>query len=153
MKYVVLLGRIFYTAIFITSGFNHFSPGMADYAASMGVPAASFWVPVSGALIVVGGLNILFGYRAKASAWLIVLFLAPVTLMMHNFWSLTDPQAAMQQQIHFMKNLAMLGGALLIAYFGAGPVSLDERRERREVLRRPVSRPEMAVPLRPGIGR
>jgi putative oxidoreductase len=46
---------------------------------------------------------------------------------MHAFWAVPDPMTRMMQQAMFMKNLAMLGGALLIAYWGAGPVSLDER--------------------------
>ncbi len=45
--------------------------------------------------------------------------------MMHKFWGLTDPMAAKIQQIMFMKNLSMLGGALLIAHFGSGPLSMD----------------------------
>jgi hypothetical protein len=49
-----------------------------------------------------------------------------VTLMMHAFRNVPDPMMRMIQQGFFMKNLAMLGGALLIAYFGAGPASLDE---------------------------
>jgi len=47
---------------------------------------------------------------------------------MHAFWAVDDPQQAMMDRIQFMKNVAMLGGALLITYFGAGPVSVDERR-------------------------
>ena len=62
---------------------------------------------------------------------LLVLFLVPVTLMMHGFWAVTDPAAQSVQQIMFMKNVSMLGGALLIAYFGAGPVSLDGRAARQ----------------------
>ena len=49
---------------------------------------------------------------------------------MHAFWAISDPMMRMVQQAMFMKNLAMLGGALLITYFGAGPVSLDERAQR-----------------------
>jgi len=48
--------------------------------------------------------------------------------MMHNFWAVKDPTTAMMQQVMFMKNLSMLGGALLMTQFGAGPVSLDARR-------------------------
>jgi putative oxidoreductase len=50
-----------------------------------------------------------------------------VTLAMHAFWNVPDPMTRMMQQAMFMKNLGLLGGALLITYFGAGPVSLDER--------------------------
>ena len=77
-----------------------------------------------------GGLSILLGYRAKVGAWLIALFLIPVTLMMHNFWAVHDPMMAQLQMVMFMKNVAVLGGALLISQFGAGPLSLDVRRSR-----------------------
>jgi putative oxidoreductase len=53
-----------------------------------------------------------------------------VTLAMHAFWAIPDPMMRMMQQAFLMKNLGLLGGALLIAYFGAGPVSFDERAER-----------------------
>ncbi|HXH19695.1 MAG TPA: DoxX family protein [Chitinophagales bacterium] len=46
---------------------------------------------------------------------------------MHNYWAVTDPAMAQIQQAMFMKNISMLGSALLIAYFGSGPFSLDER--------------------------
>jgi putative oxidoreductase len=49
--------------------------------------------------------------------------------MMHKFWIVTDPMMQLMQMIMFMKNLAMLGGALLISQFGAGPWSLDSRRK------------------------
>jgi putative oxidoreductase len=91
---------------------------------------ASIAVPLSGVVAIVGGLSILLGYRAKLGAWLIVLFLIPVTLMLHKFWLVTDPMMAQIQMILFMKNVSMLGGALLITQFGAGPFSLDARRSR-----------------------
>ena len=59
---------------------------------------------------------------------MIALFLVVVTPIMHNFWAVTDPTVAGLQQANFMKNISMLGAALLIAYRGAGPLSLDERR-------------------------
>jgi putative oxidoreductase len=52
---------------------------------------------------------------------------------MHAFWNVPDPMMRQIQMAFFMKNLAMLGGALLVAYWGAGPVSLDERAEQRPV--------------------
>ena len=96
------------------------------YAASHGVPLASLAVPLSGAIVFVGALSILLGYKARYGAWLVVLFLVPVTLSMHNFWAVPDPAAAGIQQIMFMKNLSMLGAALMIAHFGSGPFSLDK---------------------------
>jgi len=73
-------------------------------------------------------VSVLLGYRAKIGAWLLVVFLVPVTLAIHNFWAVHDPMAAQIQQVMFMKNLSMLGAALLISYFGAGPLSFDARR-------------------------
>jgi putative oxidoreductase len=87
-------------------------------------------VPLSGLLAVIGGLSILLGYRAKIGAWLIALFLILVTPTMHKFWTVTDPMMAQVQMIMFFKNLSMLGGALLITQFGAGPWSLDAHRSR-----------------------
>ena len=66
----------------------------------------------SGILALLGGLSILLGYRARFGAFLIVLFLVPVTLFMHKFWGLSDPQMAMMQRVNFLKNVALLGGAL-----------------------------------------
>jgi len=124
MKYLVLLGRALFSAIFIIAAPNHFRAGTIAYAAAQGVPLASIAVPLSGLIAIMGGLSILTGFKAKWGAWLIVLFLVPVTLMMHKFWGLSDPQAAMMNQIMFMKNMSMLGGALLISHFGSGPLSL-----------------------------
>jgi len=100
---------------------------IGPYAASKGVPLASIAVPLSGIISLAGGLSIALGYRAKRGGWLIVLFLVPVTVMMHNFWAMTDPNMAQMQQIMFMKNVSMLGAALLIAHFGSGPLSVDNR--------------------------
>jgi putative oxidoreductase len=127
---VVVLGRFFFALIFLMAGANHFNKQTIGYAASQGVPFASIAVPLSGVVAIAGGLSILLGYRAKLGAWLIVLFLVPVSFMMHKFWTVTDPMMAQLQMILFMKNVSMLGGALLISQFGAGPLSLDARRSR-----------------------
>jgi putative oxidoreductase len=125
---VVLLGRFLFSLIFVMSAFNLFSKQTIGYAASQGVPLASLAVPIAGVLAVAGGFSILLGYRAKVGASLITLFLVPVTLMMHKFWAVSDPMAAQIEMIMFMKNVSMLGGALLISQFGAGPFSFDARR-------------------------
>jgi len=126
---LVLLGRLFFALIFVVAGANHFSTQTIAYAASQGVPVASIAVPLAGVLALVGGLSILLGYRAKLGAWLIALFLVGVTPMLHNFWAVTDPMMRQMQMIMFMKNVSMLGGALLISQFGAGPWSIDARKK------------------------
>jgi putative oxidoreductase len=127
MRYVVLLGRVLYSVIFLMTAFGHFSAGYVGYARQAGVPIPGLLVPLSGVIAIAGGLSVALGYRAKLGAWLVVLFLVPVTLMMHRFWTITDPATAGMQMANFFKNLSMLGAALLIAYFGSGPLSLDAR--------------------------
>src|SRR5580700_11373704 len=126
---IVLLGRFLFALIFVMSGPRHFTSPVIAFAASQGVPMASIAVPFSGALALAGGLSILLGYRARIGAWLIVLFLVGVTPMMHNFWSVTDPKMYQMQMVMFMKNVSMLGGALVISQLGSGPWSLDSRRK------------------------
>lgn len=125
MKFIALAGRILFSLIFVMSAPGHFSKQSIGYAASQGVPMADVAVPLSGVLALLGGLSVLFGFKARWGAWLLILFLVPVSLMMHRFWGLSDPQAAMMQKVNFIKNVSMTGGALLIAYFGSGPLSLD----------------------------
>lgn len=127
-RYLVPVGRALYGAIFLLAAPAHFSRQTIAYAAAHGVPFANLAVPASGLMALIGGLSVILGYRAKLGAWLLVLFLVPVTLMMHDFWAVKDAAMAQIQQVMFLKNLSMLGGALLITYFGAGPLSVDARR-------------------------
>lgn len=141
MKYQVLFGRILFSLIFVFAGLTHFSSDVIGYAASQGVPLASIAVPFSGVVALLGGLSVATGYRARWGALLLVLFLVPVTASMHRFWAVADPVAAQMELAMFMKNISILGGALFIAYFGAGPLSLDARVKNR-LLRRVSERRE-----------
>jgi putative oxidoreductase len=127
MKYTALIGRILFSLIFIFSGISHFLAATIGYATMVGVPMASFLVPLSGLIALAGGLSIAFGYKAKFGAVLIIIFLLPVTFMMHRFWGISDPMMAQVQMAMFMKNIALTGGALIIAAFGSGPLSLDNK--------------------------
>jgi putative oxidoreductase len=136
------LGRILFAAIFLAAGPANFTPQAIGYAAQHGVPAASFLVPLSGVLALVGGLSVLFGIRARLGALLLVAFLLPVTFAMHDFWAVADPVQAKLQQINFFKNLGLTGGALMILYFGAGPLSVDAwLKKRRESLQPHITLP------------
>jgi putative oxidoreductase len=123
-KYIVLLGRVLFSMIFIMSSIGHFSSANIQYAASQNVPMPQVLVPLSGILGLLGGLSILLGYYPRIGAIFLILFLVPITLMMHNFWAVSDPMMHQMQQAMFMKNLSMLGGALLVLYFGSGPMSI-----------------------------
>ena len=127
-RYAVPVGRALFALLFVVLGMGHFSSATIGYAAAMGVPMASFLVPASGVLAIAGGLSVALGFKARLGALALVAFLVPVTFSMHQFWNAADPMAAMNERIAFLKNLGLVGGALLIAFFGAGPVSLDNRR-------------------------
>lgn len=125
MRAIVPLGRVLFSLIFIVSIVGHFSSAEISEAAAHGVPLATILVPLAGLLALVGGVSVLLGYRARFGALLLLVFLVPVTLIMHKFWGLPDPQMAMMQKIQFMKNTSLIGTCLLLMYHGSGPYSLD----------------------------
>src|SRR4051812_5292762 len=99
MRALPLIGRILFSLLFLMSSFGHFSSGTIGYAASQGVPLASIAVPLSGIIALLGSLSLILGFRARIGAWLLVLFLVPVTLSLHAFWGVADPQAHQMQYI------------------------------------------------------
>lgn len=125
MRAIVPLGRVLFALIFVASIVGHFSSAEISEAAAHGVPLATILVPLAGLIALVGGVSVMLGYRARFGALLLLVFLVPVTLVMHKFWGLPDPQMAMLQKINFMKNAALAGTCLLIMYHGSGPYSLD----------------------------
>ena len=128
---LTLLGRVLFALIFLLAGPQHFTDTEINSAVAACVPMAKILVPAAGILAFIGALSVLLGYRAKIGAWLLVIFLVPVTLVMHNFWAASDPATHQLQTIMFLKNISILGGALLITQFGAGEWSLDSHRTAR----------------------
>ncbi|MCY1032810.1 DoxX family protein [Corallococcus sp. BB11-1] len=124
------LGRLLFSVIFITSGLNHFFQlqALTAYAQASGVPDPRLAVLVSGGVLVVGGLCVLLGVFARLGAAMLTVFLLAAAFMVHPFWRMEDPVQAQNNLIHFMKNLSMAGGALLIIYYGPGPFSLSRKK-------------------------
>lgn len=126
----LLIARIVFGGYFLMNAFNHFThvSTMAGYTASKGVPLPALAVIVAGVLLLIGGLSILLGWVPRVGVIALLVFLIPVTLIMHAFWQDTDPQARMMNFANFAKNIALMGGALA---FAAVPepwrMSLDER--------------------------
>ena len=118
-----LVGRILFSMVFISSGVNHFlklNEGTA-YAAAKGVPAPKLMTVVSGLMILVGGVLVLLGWHRFIGAGLIVIFLVLTAFGLHAFWKETDPLTMQNEMSHFMKDLALAGAALLIAFYGGMP--------------------------------
>jgi uncharacterized membrane protein YphA (DoxX/SURF4 family) len=118
---VVWIARICFTLIFFVSGVTHFTD-MAGYVRLMheAIPFRDFWVVISGIVELAGALMILFDRHARLGAWLIVLFLVPVTITVHGYEMVThkDPMMRTVQLSFFLKGIAMTGGALLITQYG-----------------------------------
>lgn len=118
---VVLLARICFTLIFFLSGVTHFTD-MPGYVRLMheSIPFREFWVAISGVVELAGAAMILFDRHARLGAWLIVIFLIPVTITVHGYEMVTNEDATMRaiQLSFFLKGIAMTGGALLITQYG-----------------------------------
>jgi putative oxidoreductase len=130
-RYCTLAARVLISHIFLASGvMKVLDPsGTAAQMAGRGM----VWVPVFlvGAILfeLVGGLSVLLGYKARLGALALFLFLIPVTLTFHNFWTY-PPDQQQQQMIMFMHNLTLMGGLLLLMAYGPGPLSIDHRARR-----------------------
>ena len=127
MDVLFLLGRVLFGGFFIYSGIRHFQhlDMMAGFSGSKGVPAPKLAVRVSGLLILFGGLSILLGIRPFVGVAMITLFLFPVTFWIHNYWDDEDPMTRINNEVNFLKNLALLGAAwMLLAVPRPWPMSL-----------------------------
>jgi putative oxidoreductase len=126
---VPLAGRLLISTIFIFSGLGKVGThaAMAGFAASKGLPAADLAIWLAAAVEILGGLSILLGFQARIGAWLLFLFLIPTSVLFHNFWAMQGMEK-MDNQAHFFKNVAIMGGLLFVATFGAGAYSIDAAR-------------------------
>lgn len=119
-----LAGRVLLSAIFVLSGISKVSApaGMIGYIESVGLPFPTLALAIAILVEVVGGIALILGYRTRLVAAGLALFSVATALAFHN--ELADQS----QFIHFFKNIAMAGGLLQVAAFGAGRFSLDARR-------------------------
>jgi hypothetical protein len=90
-------------------------------------------------------LSVLLGYQTRLGAWLLTVFLIPVTLTMHTFWAAPDASAFQVEGALFLRNVALLGAALLIGHFGGGPLSLDALLHREKEVIGPIRTPSFAA--------
>ena len=124
-----LVGRALIALLFVPAGFSKIAgfAGVAGYIASQGVPLPEVCAAIAIAAELGLGLLILVGWQARWAALGLAVFTAVITPIFHAFWSAPEAQVMLQQQA-FFKNLAIVGGLLAIAAFGAGAFSLDARR-------------------------
>ena len=127
-KFAPVVGRILLALIFVLSGFGKITgwEGTAGFMASVGFPAVTLFLIGAIVLEIGGGVSLILGFKARWGALALIIFTIPATVIFHNFWALEGAEA-FTQRIMFMKNLAIMGGLLVVMAFGAGPLSIDAR--------------------------
>jgi putative oxidoreductase len=125
---LALAGRVLVALIFVISGYGKIGgfEGVAGYIGSKGLPFPQVLATLTIILELGGGLLLMLGFKTRWVALLFFLWLIPTTFIFHAFWGL-DPKAAQQMQIHFMKNVSIMGAMLLLVAFGPGAYSIDKR--------------------------
>ncbi len=126
---LALVGRILLGLIFVVSGFGKITgfDGTVAYIAAKGLPLPQLVAALAIVVELGGGLALVFGFHARWVGLLLAAFTVLAGIVFHNFWAAPEAQK-MMQQIHFMKNLSIAGGMLVLAVFGPGRLSVDARR-------------------------
>lgn len=126
---LALAGRALIALLFVPSGFAKIAgfAGTAGYIASKGVPLPEVAAAMAIAVELGLGLLLLVGWQTRWAALGIAVFTAVITFIFHNYWAAPAEQM-MQQQQAFFKNIAVVGGLLLVTAFGAGAWSVDGKR-------------------------
>ncbi len=129
-----LVGRIMLAAIFVLSGVMKLADfeGALGHMQSQGIPYASALLAIAAIVEVAGGLAIITGFLTRLAAFTLFLYLIPVTLLFHNFWDLAGPER-IAQSASFMKNVAIMGGLLVLMAHGAARHAVDRHIDRAHV--------------------
>jgi putative oxidoreductase len=131
-SYLSPIARVLIALIFVVSGINKIAhwDQSAGYMASKGLPMIPVLLAIAVVVELVGGLLVMIGYRTDVAALALFVYLVPVTLIFHPFWSFGGMEAQMQM-VNFLKNLSIMGGLLHVAATVPTPVSVDAARTRR----------------------
>jgi putative oxidoreductase len=126
---VPFIARILLCFVFIIAGIGKITnfAGSQQYMSAYGVPATGILLVFAILIEILCALSILFGFKARWGSIILAIYLVVVTLIFHT--KLSDPM----QFIMFQKNLAIIGGLLLVFHFGPGSVSLDEKAKPKEM--------------------
>ena len=124
-----LVGRILLALMFLLAGIGKIGgfAGTSGYIASKGLPMPDVLTALTIAVELGGSLALIAGYYTRWAALILAGFTLVASVIFHNYW---DQPAAQQmtQQLMFMKNIAVTGGLLTLAAWGAGALSLDAKR-------------------------
>ena len=121
-----LVGRVLLAFMFVYAGFNKIGgfAGTEAAIASKDLPMPALATVVAIVVEFVGGLMLVIGWKARWAALAVAVFTFVASIYFHNFWAMAD-QAVRVNQLMFMKNVAVIGGLLMVFAFGPGRYSLD----------------------------
>ena len=124
-----LIGRVLIAYMFIPAGWGKIAgfAGTVGYIASKGIPLPEVCAAIAIAAELGLGILMLVGWQTKWAALGLAIFTAVITPIFHNYWAMPEAQV-MMQKLSFTKNLAIVGGLLAFAAFGAGRLSIEGRR-------------------------
>ncbi len=116
-----LLGRILLGLIFVLSGVFKIPgwEGTLGFMAAKGMPFAPLFLAGAIVLEIGGGLALIVGFQARLAAAALAAFSVVAALIFHNFWTLTGFEQQ-GEMVHFLKNLSIAGGLLMVVAFGPG---------------------------------
>ncbi|MWV64937.1 DoxX family membrane protein [Halorubrum sp. JWXQ-INN 858] len=114
------LGRLLFGGVLAFLGLNHFlnTDAMAGYAEFKGLPAPRFAVVASGVLLLLGGVGIVVGAFPVVAAGGLAVFLLASAVLMHDFWTVDDPEEKQSEMNGFLKNVYGAGAALALLAVG-----------------------------------
>ena len=126
---VSLVGRILLAALFLPAGIGKLTgfAGTVGYIASAGLPLPQVAAALALVVEIVGGIALIAGFGTRFAALALAVFTVVASVFFHNYWAVPAEQQ-MIQQLMFFKNIAVVGGLLTLAAWGAGSWSLDARR-------------------------
>ena len=124
-----LIGRLLFALMFLPAGISKISgfAGTAGYIASKGLPLPELGAVIAIVVEVGASLALIAGWQTRWAALVLAVFTLVASVFFHNYWSMPAEQV-MMQQLMFFKNIAIVGGLLTLAAWGAGAFSLDARR-------------------------
>jgi putative oxidoreductase len=129
---VPLFGRILISPVYLLAGISKimaFSM-MLGYVTTAHLPFPKLSLACAAAIEILGALAILLGFHTKVAAWIVFVFMIPTTLLFHLMPAIENMDR-MGNITNVEKNLAIMGGLLLLATFGAGAYSVDAARAPR----------------------
>jgi len=123
--WALLLARIGLAALFLWSGYGKLvhMDGNIAYMQAYGMPLAQLLIWPALIVELAAGSMLLLGWKARWAALALALFTIPATFIFHAYWNVPADQA-LNQQIHFIKNVAIIGGLLSVFAHGAGRLAL-----------------------------